>query len=331
MKPTNVRTVVRTAAVLAGVCAVLAGCADARSDARPIGPTISASPPPVGTADPAPTPAATSSSPPISTPLPAPTPDVERIGWNLVWHDEFDGDSLDDRYWTALDDSTYGDGNGELACLQASNVAVGDGRLTITARRLGNPVDCGSHDDRFPDGRSYSSGFVQTRQKLAFTYGRFEMRARLPTAPGRSEGLWPAFWLRPADGYGGEIDVMEALGTTAGTQDLADQVMQTIHYYDAGYGPGELNVYRSPTGRLDEDFHAYAVEWEPGSIRWYVDDALAYERTPATTPWLDEAFSEDFYLKINLAVGGVWPGDPDSDTSFPAEYAVDSVRVYQRP
>jgi beta-glucanase (GH16 family) len=79
-----------------------------------------------------------------------------------------------------------------------------------------------------------------------------------------------------------------------------------------------------------EDFHAYAVEWEPGEIRWYVDGIQTYVRNRETTPWLDEAFSRPFFLRLNLAVGGTFPGPPDARTAFPAEYLVDAVRVSAR-
>jgi beta-glucanase (GH16 family) len=253
-------------------------------------------------------------------------------GWRLVWSDEFGGASLDRSRWAARHHSTFGDGNLELACLmdRPENVRVADGVLTVTARRETEPVRCGDEDDRFPGGRSYTTGFVETRGLAQFEYGRFEVRARLPVAHGTSKGLWPAFWLRPADMAVGEIDVLEGIGSGADGPDSSRRIMHAIHYDYDGTHPMQSRLHLLGSGSLAEEFHTFAVEWEPGALRWYVDDRLTYERTPATTPWFDEAFQDPFFLRLNLAVGGTFPGDPDADTVFPAEYVVDWVRVFQR-
>lgn len=263
----------------------------------------------------------------------APTAPIPPAGWTLEWNDEFSGTALNRAYWDVEDDSTYGDGNNELACLldRPANVSVAGGELAITARREAASVRCGRTDRRFPDGRSYTSGMVSTKGKVAFEYGRFEIRARTPTSPGTSKGLWPAFWMRPVDGDIGEIDILEILGTGTGTgQPGANRVYQTILYDYVGTYRKQSRAYDLPTGSFSDGFHTFAIEWEPGSISWFVDGALTYRRTAETTPWLDEAFVGDFYLRLNLAVGGDWPGAPDADTSFPARFQVDYVRVYRR-
>lgn len=252
-------------------------------------------------------------------------------GWTLEWSDEFSGTTVNRAHWNIEDDSTYGDGNNELACLldRPANVSVAGGELTITARREAAPHRCGRNDRRFPAGRSFTSGMLSTKGIRSFEYGRFEIRARTPTLPGESQGLWPAFWMRPSAGDIGEIDILEILGTGAGAPG-ANRVYQTILYDYEPTHPKQVRAYDLPTGSFSDEFHTFVTEWERGSISWFVDGVLTYRRTSATTPWLDDAFAGGFFLRLNLAVGGDWPGTPDADTSFPARFQVDYVRVYRR-
>ncbi len=246
------------------------------------------------------------------------------------WADDFSGTTLNTGAWTALDDSTFGDGNLELACLteRPDNLTVGGGALALTARREAAPLTCGGADARFPGGREYSSAFLQTKGKKAFTYGRFAMRAKLPTAQGVSKGLWPAFWMRPVDGGIGELDIMEAVGSGAGGVEHT-RVHQSLHYDYVPTYPMQKGVATFPlTSTPSAAFHTYAVEWDPGQVQWFVDGRLTQTRTTATTPWLNSAFSRPMYLRLNLAVGGRWPGSPDAATAFPASYLIDSVSVH---
>ncbi|WP_143448400.1 family 16 glycosylhydrolase [Kineosporia sp. A_224] len=298
------------------------------------GPTATATQAPTATASPSPTvgdgsataPAPTKSTDPAPTPTPtkpAPVP----AGWNLVWSDEFDG-AVDPADWTVENRSTYGDGNSELACLmnRPENISASAGVLTLRARREATPIACGSSDARFPGGRSYTSAMLKT--KNAWTYGRFEIRAKLPLAPGASKGLWPAFWLRPVGGGTGELDVLEAIGSGAGA-DTSNKIHQTIWYDYNGTHPKQVSVATTPFD-VSAGWHTYATEWERGEIRWYIDGKLTYSRTSTTTSWLDDAFAKPFYVRLNLAVGGTWPGSPDASTAFPAAYSIDYLRVYQR-
>jgi beta-glucanase (GH16 family) len=270
---------------------------------------------------------------PTGDPRPDPDPDPNPGpgGWRLVWHDEFEASSLSAARWNAEHLSTYGDGNNELACLmnRPANLQVADGRLTLRARREPDRLTCGTRDSRFPDGRTYSSAMITTKNTASWTYGRFEMRAKLPTQQGTSKGLWPAFWMRPVGGGTGELDIMEAIGGSGASTEWK-KIHQTIWYDYAGTHPRQVDVHSFAEGSPSDGFHRYAVEWERGAIRWYVDGRLTYQRTASTTPWLDQAFAKPFYLRLNLAVGGNWPGSPDGATRFPAEYVVDWVRVYQR-
>ena len=260
-------------------------------------------------------------------------------GWELVWNDEFDGDRLDPASWTA-DHSTFGDGNLELACLtpRPENLRVADGNLVITARREAAPYRCPGErrTTEFPNGRPYTSAMIRTRGNFATTYGRFEIRARLP----RGTGLWPAFWLLSddyrygGDGRSGELDVMENIGSQP------DRISGTIHYcYScSGAAARQAFEYRYPAGSDAADgFHTYTMEWEPGAIRWYVDGNLYGTSDATSRPWtpppgatFPAPFDHPHYLILNMAVGGRWPGSPTPETVMPADFTVDWVRVYQR-
>jgi beta-glucanase (GH16 family) len=259
-----------------------------------------------------------------------PTDEQHDPGWKLVWHDEFSSRTLAPRKWLIEDRSTFGEGNGELACLmdRPDNVALRDGVLTLRAQHESVPLPCGSQDARFPQGREYSSAMISTKGKAAWTYGRFEVRARLPTQRATSKGLWPAFWLRPTDGGAGELDALEAIGGDASSSEW-NQVHHTIWFDYASSFPQESTSVEFPSGSPSDGFHTYVVKWQRGSIRWYVDRRLTYARSRVSTPWLDDAFNRPFFLRLNLAVGGSWPGEPDAATAFPADYAIDYVRVYQ--
>ncbi|HEY0167152.1 MAG TPA: glycoside hydrolase family 16 protein [Jatrophihabitans sp.] len=254
-----------------------------------------------------------------------------KASWQLVWSDDFNGSTLDESKWNAEDHSTFGEGNLELACLmkRSKNVEVAGGMLTLRAARENPPVICGDKDSRFPRGRSYTSAMLSTEGKAAWHHGRFEMRAKLPLAAGKSKGLWPAFWMRPANGSGdGELDIMEAIGTGDSQDPEAGSVHHTL-WYD-GKGTFAKQSYSAPVkGGPASGFHTYAAEWQSGVVRWYVDGQLTFERDRANAPWIDEAFAGEFFLRLNLAVGGRWPGSPNSETGLPADMVVDWVKVSQ--
>jgi beta-glucanase (GH16 family) len=246
-------------------------------------------------------------------------------GWSLVWYDEFNGTSLNTSDWNydigTGCPSLCGWGNSELQYYRAENVSVSGGNLVITslAESFG--------------GASYTSGKIHTRDKQYFLYGKIEMRAKIPTGG----GMWPAFWMMPQfNVYGGwaasgEIDIMESANSTT-------SVGGTIHY--GGSWPN--NVYSGGSYSLGgtsfaDDFHIYAVEWEPDEIRWYVDGVLYSTRTSAQ--WYSDAapgntrapFDEEFYIILNAAVGGNYTGCTSSGcitASFPQQYLIDYVRVY---
>ena len=240
----------------------------------------------------------------------------------LVWSEEFDGERLDPRRWffETGDGSQYslvGWGNDELQWYLTDSALIENGLLVITARRESQ------------NGYDYTSARLHTSSRFAFRYGRIEARIRLPGG----QGLWPAFWLLPQeDTYGtwaasGEIDIMEAinLGGTGG-----NTVFGTLHY--GGESPDNVfssNEYVVPGSATDE-FHLYALEWDPTEIRWYVDDVLYAMQNFWHTASADypAPFDQPFYILLNVAVGGRFPGSPISATVFPVTMEVDYVRVY---
>lgn len=263
---------------------------------------------------------------PTPTPLPPiEDPNIEPPeGYYLVWHDEFDGNELDSSNW-AGEYHRPGWVNNELQTyvVDGDNYFVEDGDLVI------QPLT-GTNDN----GRAfYTSGRINTYHLHAFTYGRVEARIRVP----QGQGFLPAFWMMSDDeSYGswpksGEIDIMEILGSDT------DTLYGTLHYGN----PHMQNqgIYDLSSGDFASEYHVFAVEWEPGEIRWYCDDVCYY----STSYWYSAMdgqepneypapFNQPFYIILNVAVGGNWPGDPDETTLFDesAQMRVDYVRVFQR-
>jgi len=261
------------------------------------------------------TPAGTTSTDP--TPPPA-------SGWKLVWQDEFDGSAIDGNKWS-FEVNGGGGGNNELQYYTArsQNAYVANGVLTIQAlaERYCSTDGC----------RDYTSARLRTLGKGDWLYGRMEIRAKLP----RGQGLWPAIWMLPTDSaYGGwaasgEIDIMEAVNAaTAG----GNVVYGTLHYGGAWPNNTHLGGSITPASSIVDNFHTYAVEWEPTQIRFYVDNVLYHT---ATNWWssggaFPAPFDKRFHMLLNVAVGGDWPGAPNGSTSFPQKMEVDYVRVYQK-
>jgi beta-glucanase (GH16 family) len=238
----------------------------------------------------------------------------------LIWQDEFEGSSLDLAQWThqtgdgcSLGENLCGWGNNELQWYQAANTVVEDGKLKIIAKK------------ETVGGREYTSSRINTKGKFDRTYGRFEASIKLPTG----QGLWPAFWMLPTDEvYGGwpqsgEIDIMELIGSEP------EVAHGTIHFgppWPNNRSTGE--AFTLNEGTFNDGFHEFAIEWEAGEIRWYVDDYLYATKRPvdlAPDPW---PFDQDFHFLLNVAVGGNWPGSPNAFTQFPQTMEVEYVRVY---
>jgi beta-glucanase (GH16 family) len=247
-------------------------------------------------------------------------------GWTLTWSDEFsepDGSPPDPKEWTY---STGGGGwgNHELESYtnRLKNARIENGSLVITARQ---------EDYTGADGitRAYTSARLKTQDLFSQTYGRFEARIKIP----EGQGIWPAFWMLGTDlpkvGWPqcGEIDVMENIGKEPGV------VHGSLHAPGANGKPSELtSAFKLRTGRnFADDFHIYAVEWEPEVIRFYVDSNQY--ATFTSSDWAAGGawkFDHPFFRLLNVAVGGDWPGNPDANTKFPQNMLVDYVRVYTR-
>jgi beta-glucanase (GH16 family) len=244
-----------------------------------------------------------------------PTPEWERAGWALVWQDEFSGDAIDSNKW-GFDIGGHGWGNneGQFYSDRTDNARLENGMLVIEAR-----------EEKFIR-RNYTSARLKTQGLFAWTYGRVEARMRLPYG----NGIWPAFWMLGTDisevGWpaSGEIDIMEFIGREP------DRVYGTVHGpgYSGGSGVGHYHNFQP--GELKDNFHVFAIEWEPEEIRWYVDEVQFFKITPESLPgkWV---YDHPFFIILNLAVGGSWPGYPDESTVFPQFLYVDYVRIYQRP
>ena len=264
-----------------------------------------------------------SASPTSTTSSPSPTTSAGfgQAGWTLKWADEFNGSLVDATKWRVRDGAHNPN---ELSCLtnRPQNVAVSGGVLHIRAQH--ERYTCGGYQS------SWTSGYLDTIGKMSSTYGRFEMRAKLPTQANTSKGMWPAFWLRPNDGGNGEIDIMEAIGSAAGETNY-NRVSQTLWYDYHGTYPRQVYSDTLSTGNtMSDGFHTYAVEWESGVIRWLIDGNVTYTRSSSDISWMNSTFSRPFNIRLNLQVGGSWPGTPNADTQFPADYQVDWVHVYQR-
>lgn len=280
--------------------------------------------------------------------------------WTLVWSDEFSGDSIDTKNWN-YELNCQGGGNNEQQCYtdDPANAYVADGMLNIVALPAAEGAE-----------KPYTSARLNTRKKADFKYGRIEMRAKLP----QGQGSWPAFWMMPTDSvYGtwpksGEIDIMEAVNLKVANEDgLESKIYGTLHYgkdWPDNAHTGKAFEFAQDMNPADT-FHEYAVEWQEGEIRWYVDGYLyATQRQSEVrynadgeavglkhrgwfaeyfeqgtgeleTHWDSAPFDQYFYIILNLAVGGDWPenvNDLGVDAQAFADgqtYSIDYVRVYQ--
>ncbi len=240
----------------------------------------------------------------------------------LIWSDEFDGTagSLPDASKWSIETSGGGFGNHELESYtnRPENVQQRDGNLVITARK-----ESFTGSDKIQ--RDYTSARLQTKGHFAHTYGRFEARMRLPSG----KGIWPAFWL-----LGDNVDT--AHWPACGEIDILETIGDPHTMYSTLHGPGYSGKngisakFPLPAGQaVDDAFHIYAVEWAPERIRFFFDDNLIVERTPKDLPsGATFVYDHPFFILLNLAVGGDWPGSPNERTVFPQKLLVDYVRVY---
>jgi beta-glucanase (GH16 family) len=259
------------------------------------------------------------------TPLEPPT----ATGFTLVWSDEFsgaDGSSPDASKWTydrGVGGKGWGNNELETYTNRTQNAQIKGGNLVITTLKetYADPSDGVT--------RNYTSARLKTQGLFSQAYGRFEARIKIPAG----QGMWPAFWMLgnniSAVGWPkcGEIDIMENIGKEPGT------VHGSLHGpTTTGPTSDETAPFSLPAGQnFADDFHLYAVEWEPSTIRFYVDSNLYatfhQAQWPANGTW---TVDHPFFILLNVAVGGGWPGSPDNSTVFPQQMLVDYVRVYTK-
>lgn len=242
----------------------------------------------------------------------------------LVWSDDFDGSAVDPRRWRVRDTDRL---SFDQALIRREAVSVGGGLLRITVRDR--------PDATRADARPVTTGYLDTIGLFSQQHGRWEVRARLPTTPGVSRGIWPAFWLR-ADDLPGEIDVMEAWGTPASRpRDALDrQYAWTVHEdTEAPAGYRRVGGWGEAAAPLSDAFHTYAVDWVPGCLRFSLDGRTTGTVDLAREPRLRAALDDTVNIRLNVQVGGrYWgrldPARPET-TQLPATLEVDRVRVFR--
>ncbi len=264
-------------------------------------------------------------APPVVV-APPPTPVATSGNWQLVWSDEFDGSSVNTARWNLIEDC-WGGGNNERQCYtgRPDNIEVRNGVLALVAREeeftgAAWPAQWAATQAN-PNAQAtkpFTSGKLTTRGHASWTYGRFEMRARLP----QGQGVWPAFWMMPEeDHYGGwplsgEIDITEAvnLGVACDSCEAGGEnsVLGTLHYGDRPPGNTSRSREIAFPGVLDGQFHTYGVVWEQGRFTWTIDGqpfgtTVASEWFTAASNDPNAPFDRPFHLILNLAVGGNWP------------------------
>ena len=250
--------------------------------------------------------------------------------WQLVWEDDFNGNSLDQSKWvhdigTGSQYGMWGWGNGELQYYQPQNTTLNNGIAKIEVKEESNGIV-----DSWGNSSYYSSSKITTKEIFDFRYGKVE--ARIKTIDGK--GFWPAFWMLPANGSwpcDGEIDIMEQWGnpyltnSTSGAAHIGTcPYSQSTHFYETS------SSYIS-SGSYADDFHTYSVIWKEDTITWYVDEIELFSLNPSSfwsipSPSAWPFNSNEWYLMINLAIT---QSGPDTNTIFPNQIEIDYVRVYQ--
>lgn len=238
-------------------------------------------------------------------------------GYTLAWSDEFSGSGLDANAWNyETGNGSGGWGNNELEYYtnRSKNVFVSNGNLIIEARK------------ESISGFNYSSARITTQNKKFFTYGRVDIRAKLP----KGKGIWPALWMLGSNissvGWPacGEIDIMELLG-----QDPAKSY-GTLHYgASSATHASKGNSYVLSSGNFYDQFHVFSMDWKQDQVKLYVDNNLFFTLNKADVGSAPYPFNAPAFFIFNVAVGGNWPGAPDASTTFPQRMIVDYIRVFQ--
>lgn len=235
---------------------------------------------------------------------------------SLVWSDEFDGNSLNAAFWNQeIGNGVKGWGNNELQYYTNSkkNTFVSEGNLIIEARQ------------ESIDGFKYSSGRMTTKAKKEFTFGRIDIRAKLP----KGNGIWPALWMLGSNISSvswpacGEIDIMELIGSSPNV------CHGTLHWKGSTGHIYKGNSFTSPNGDFFNEFHVFSLIWEKDLLVWMVDDIEFFRLSKSSFGSDNYPFNDPQFFIFNVAVGGDWPGSPDANTQFPQRMFVDYIRVFQ--
>ncbi len=254
-----------------------------------------------------------------------PAPGVRAAEWEPVWSDEFNYQGLPDPTKWDYEDGFLRNHEAQFYTrARPENARVENGMLIIEARREHFPIPANSPNAHGRDFADYTSASLCTKGKQSWTYGRLEMRAKLP----QGKGVWPAFWTLGEDigkvGWPtcGEIDIMEFVGHDP------NLIYGTSHYWANGK---QASDGAHTTAELTHgDFHVYAVEWDRDKIDFYVDDHLYHTtRVDAAGPGADNPLRRPQYLLLNFALGGDW-GGPIDDRILPQQYLIDYVRVFRK-
>jgi beta-glucanase (GH16 family) len=312
MQKTRCITVVLALALTASACG---GSDDAASVSEETTTTTAA--PETTTTTASTTPAPPKTLPPVTAP--DPIPPEPPVGMELVWSDEFDGDTVNLDNWT-YDIGGWGWGNGEAQYYtdRPENSRPENGVLVIELR-----------EEQFED-RFFTSARLKTLGLQEFQYGRIEARLKVPAGA----GTWPAFWMLGANfeenapeqernwPFVGEIDIMEYTGKDP------DLILGTIH--GPGYsGAGGKTKWFRQDFDIADDWHTYAVDWNEERIQWFFNDEMYYELKPEDLGGLEWVFDAPFFIILNLAHGGSLGGFIDPELEYPIQYLADYVRVYQ--
>ena len=239
-------------------------------------------------------------------------------GYKLKWADEFNAATLNLQNWSFENGNgcptLCGWGNNELQYYKPENTRFKNGKMIIEAKK----EDFGN--------KNFTSSKIVTKGRQFFKYGRIDMRAKLPYG----QGVWPAFWMLPQNTvYGswpksGEIDIMEMIGKEPSKN------YGTLHF---GPGPGSTQLGRNvslSSGIFNESFHVFSLEWNENEIQWLLDGRLYSTYNKKEFGAVNYPFNEEFFLIINLAVGGNWPGNPDVSVFNNQTLEVDYVRVFEK-
>lgn len=272
--------------------------------------------------------------------------------YKLVWIDDFNGDSLNEDDWSYF---TRNYNQAEESVNRKENIEVKDGVLNIYARKEDKEYTGSAESWETAKTSNLTSGAINTQGKHSYTYGRMEIKCKIPY----SYGMWSAFWTQGESRgwpWGGEVDIMEFVGGTKDGNDRDDEYLSNLHWSDPdlpdtlawstneaadplstdeGDMPSRTKmnceyVYHPETsGKLNDEWHICGVEWTESYMTFYCD-GVAYFSVDITRDSMRDAYHKPHYMILNLVMGGDWAGTPNDETVFPQKLSVDWIKVWQK-